>query len=385
VLESTPSSQARIATLRKRWEADRGSSAFLPLAEEYRRLGRFRDAIDTLEAGLRMQPAYLSAQVALGRCLLESGDAPAAAQVLERVLATDPTQLVANKLLVEAYLRAGHAKQALGRLDTYTALNDRDPDALGLRQRIFTALQKEPAAGASPIGAAGEPAVFAAAQTPLGLDDPDPLFALADGIEPPSDLSALWNDAGNGERGSGAAPAWPAGSGNGDDLFPGLGTASAHRLYLAALLEDGLFARIPARMIAPDLAAAPEAAPAPDTAAGRESAVAPEAAAAPEQEAAPETTAATNAAPATEATVTLGELYRRQGHLGEAAEIFHAVLEREPGNAAAQDGLTLTQEAAAAPAAAPDAWLGEGVTARKIRALRGYLQGLRRGAAHDVS
>ena len=84
MLESTPASQARIATLRKRWEADRGSSAFLPLAEEYRRLGRFRDAIDTLEAGLRMQPAYLSAQVALGRCLLESGDAPAAGQVLER-------------------------------------------------------------------------------------------------------------------------------------------------------------------------------------------------------------------------------------------------------------------------------------------------------------
>lgn len=361
MLESTPSSQTRIATLRKRWEADRGSSAFLPLAEEYRRLGRFRDAIDTLEAGLRMQPAYLSAQVALGRCLLESGDAPGAGQVLERVLATDPTQLVANKLLVEAYLRAGHASQALGRLDAYTALNDRDPDAPGLRQRIFTALQKEPPAppaGAGQVDPTAQRLGFAAAgDSRAGLDDPERLFALADGIEPEPDLSALWDGGAEAAPGFGAADPWPAGAGNGDELFAGLGTASAHRRYLAALLDEGLFARIPSAPAAPVPAL---------------------------EMPAPETAPDAGAAPAAEATVTLGELYRRQGHLGEAAEIFNAVLEREPGNAAAQDALALTQEAAAAPATAPAQWSGEGVTARKIRALRGYLQGLRGGAAHDV-
>lgn len=358
MLESTASSQTRIATLRKRWEADRASSAFLPLAEEYRRLGRFRDAIDTLQAGLRNQPSYLSAQVALGRCLLESGDSAGAGLALERVLATDPTQLVANKLLVEAYLRAGNAGQALTRLDAYTALNDRDPDAPGLRQRIFTALQKEPPAAArlsSADSSAAEPVAPAA-----GPNDPEQLFELP-AASAVGDLDSLWDGEEDSARDFGAQPGteqWHPRSGNGDELFAGLGTASAHRQYLTALFSEGIFAR----------AAGPDQAPVAAFDAEPE----------PQTEPAPD-------APISEATVTLGELYRRQGHLGEAAEIFHAVLDREPGNAAAQEGLARTQQVSGAAAtAAPAPLVAEGVTARKIGALRGYLQGLRRGAMPDV-
>jgi tetratricopeptide (TPR) repeat protein len=364
VLESTASSQVRIATLRKRWEADRGSSAFLPLAEEYRRLGRFRDAIDTLEAGLRMQPSYLSAQVALGRCLLESGDAPGAGLVLERVLATDPTQLVANKLLVEAHLRAGQATQALGRLDAYTALNDRDPDVPGLRQRIFKALQREPPPLAPPRrgqhGPTGElPGIAAQSDPRADAGDSEPLFELHGEGEAAPDLSSLWSadeerDQGFGAE-SGLAEPWPAESGNGDELFAGLGGAAAHTRYLAALFGEGLFARVADRTEPASWTPEPET-PLP----------APVPAAAPE------------------ATVTLGELYRSQGHLGDAAQIFSAVLDREPDNAAAQDGLALTEAAGAVAPAVPAPLLAEGVTARKIRALRGYLQGFRRGASHHV-
>lgn len=361
MLESTASSQTRIATLRKRWEADRGSSAFLPLAEEYRRLGRFRDAIDTLQAGLRNQPSYLSAQVALGRCLLESGDAAGAGQALERVLATDPTQLVANKLLVEAHLRAGNASQALTRLDAYTALNDRDPDVPGLRQRIFTALQKEPPTPArpSPAGAsATRPAGPAA-----GADDAEQVFELP-AASAAADLAALWDGEDDSARDFGAQlgeERWPPRAGNGDELFPGLSTASARRQYLTALFSEGIFAR----------AAVAELAPVADFEA--------------ETEPPTESAADAPAPPVSEATVTLGELYRRQGHLGEAAEIFNAVLDREPDNAAAQDGLARTHQATGAAAtAAPAPLVAEGVTARKIQALRGYLQGLRRGATPDV-
>ena len=361
MLESTASSQNRIATLRKRWEADRGSSAFLPLAEEYRRLGRFRDAIDTLQAGLRNQPSYLSAQVALGRCLLESGDAAGAGLALERVLATDPTQLVANKLLVEAHLRAGNASQASTRLDAYTALNDRDPDVPGLRQRISTALQKESSTGAG-SGPGGSRAARTAAST-AGLDDPEQLFELPT-ASGGADLDSLWDGNDDSALEFGAQPGegqWPPRSGNGDELFAGLGTAAAHRQYLTALFSEGIFARAAGPVVDAvavfDAEPEAQAEPAPD---------------------APD-------APVSEATVTLGELYRRQGHLGEAAEIFHAVLDRDPGNAAAQDGLALTQQTTGASAtAAPAPMVAEGVTARKIRALRGYLQGLRRGATPDV-
>jgi len=42
----------RVTQLRQRWEADRTSRLFLQLAEEYRQLGRLRESIEVLDAGL---------------------------------------------------------------------------------------------------------------------------------------------------------------------------------------------------------------------------------------------------------------------------------------------------------------------------------------------
>jgi predicted Zn-dependent protease len=61
----------RIEDLRRRVEADPTSIAFAALAEEYRRLGRFQDAVDVCRRGLARHPAYLSARVTLGRALIE--------------------------------------------------------------------------------------------------------------------------------------------------------------------------------------------------------------------------------------------------------------------------------------------------------------------------
>jgi tetratricopeptide (TPR) repeat protein len=93
------------------------------------------------------------------------------------------------------------------------------------------------------------------------------------------------------------------------------------------------------------------------------------------------------------ATVTLGDLYLRQGHADEAERIFHEVLEREPGNGAALSGLDRIEAVRReppppAPARPLDAEQllagfvgGGGTTARKAFLLSRYLERIR-GSRH---
>jgi predicted Zn-dependent protease len=112
----------------------------------------------------------------------------------------------------------------------------------------------------------------------------------------------------------------------------------------------------------------------------------------------PPTLAAERAAPPRAepvATATLGELYLRQGHLAEAERIFREVLNREPDNDVAQQGLAraIARQAEGRPVEGRDlparyepAASGEaGAKARKRRMLNNYLQRLRRGSQRDVS
>ncbi len=76
----------RIEELRRRVQLDPASIAFAALAEEFRRIGRHEEAIETCRAGLQRHPAYLSARVTLGRALIETGDYDSAREELETVL-----------------------------------------------------------------------------------------------------------------------------------------------------------------------------------------------------------------------------------------------------------------------------------------------------------
>jgi tetratricopeptide (TPR) repeat protein len=97
----------RIEELRRRVQLDPASIAFAALAEEYRRAGRFEDAVATCEAGLRRHPAYLSARVTLGRALLEMGRLEDARGELEHVLRIAPENLAAIRGLAEIHHRRG--------------------------------------------------------------------------------------------------------------------------------------------------------------------------------------------------------------------------------------------------------------------------------------
>ena len=101
----------RIEELRRRVESDPASIAFAALAEEYRRQGRFEEAIEACVAGLQRHPAYLSARVTLGRALLETGDLDASREQFETVLRSAPENIAATRGLAQIHQRQGHSSE----------------------------------------------------------------------------------------------------------------------------------------------------------------------------------------------------------------------------------------------------------------------------------
>ena len=97
----------RIEELKRRVQSDPASIAFAALAEEYRRAGRFDEAIETCHTGLVRHPSYLSAHVTLGRALIEVGRLPEARTELEYVLKLAPENLAAIRGLAEIHHRIG--------------------------------------------------------------------------------------------------------------------------------------------------------------------------------------------------------------------------------------------------------------------------------------
>ncbi len=98
---------SRLEELQRRVQRDPASISFAALAEEYRRLGLFQEAVDVCRSGLLRHPAYLSARVTLGRALLELGDFDGATSELERVLQSAPENLAAIRALAELHRRRG--------------------------------------------------------------------------------------------------------------------------------------------------------------------------------------------------------------------------------------------------------------------------------------
>jgi tetratricopeptide (TPR) repeat protein len=101
----------RIEELRRRVLADPASIAFAALAEEFRRVGRYEEAIEACRTGLQRHPAYLSARVTLGRALIETGDFEAAQEELQTVLRSAPENLAAIRGLAQIHERQGQSTE----------------------------------------------------------------------------------------------------------------------------------------------------------------------------------------------------------------------------------------------------------------------------------
>jgi tetratricopeptide (TPR) repeat protein len=430
----------RLTQLRAKWDADPTSRVFLQLAEEYRHLGRVKEGLAVLEKGLKEHPGYLSALVAKGRCHLELSEGEAARAVLERVVKQDATQMVANKLLVRAYLETGEPAKARERLDLYSLLNDSDPEIEELRRRIKSMDRPVPAEEPRPMDADPfslepppvprrevrevKPAIKTDVKPDIKPDIKPNIktdifdFELAPSLQPRrggDEIFAL-----DGLRAAGPAPIAKAAAEEAEEdepgsvLFPGLASRDRRRLYLQGLAAEGLFAFAAPPAVEPAVMEPPIIEPAVAPVQGvDESAWLEEVSATsyPLIPAEPEEPQRFTAPPAPVeedlwgeepaaliepiepiATATLGDLYLRQGHSAEAEQIFREVLQHEPDNATARAGMAqLANLAAPEPfdahqllagfEPAPGQTGGSGVTARKVFLLNSYLKRLRRGRA----
>ncbi len=99
----------RIEELKRRVQLDPASIAFAALAEEYRRTGRYEEAIEVCRTGLQRHPSYISAHVTLGRAFFEIGHYDDARQELEYVLSVAPENLAAIRGLAEIHHRQGQS------------------------------------------------------------------------------------------------------------------------------------------------------------------------------------------------------------------------------------------------------------------------------------
>lgn len=143
---------SRIDELRGRLQKDPASIAFAQLGEEYRRAGRFREAIGTCRAGLKRHPGYLSARVTLGRALLELGELDAAYAELTGVLGQAPENLAAIRGLAEIHRRRGELPEALQQFKNAFELAGGDPGIDKLVRDIRRQASHKGAAGAAQPG-----------------------------------------------------------------------------------------------------------------------------------------------------------------------------------------------------------------------------------------
>jgi FimV-like protein len=150
----------RIEELRRRVLADPASIAFAALAEEYRRIGHYEDAIETCRTGLLRHPAYLSARVTLGRALIEMGDYEGAREELQTVLRSAPENLAAIRGLAQIHERMGHSAEMDPHLQ---ALADEPMPA-----PVARAPEPVPAPEPEPVSAIASPPM----EEPAAVEDP---------------------------------------------------------------------------------------------------------------------------------------------------------------------------------------------------------------------
>ncbi len=339
------------------------------------------EAIEVLEKGLQHHPNYLSAKVALARCHLETGKPQEAAEVLRVVVQQDPTQLVANKLLVEAYVAMDEDRLAGKALDAYMALNRSDPEIEQLDQRIEAMRSDD-----------YEDVEQTVESEPVENDRED------EG----GNWEAATDDAyrlGEEEVASAAplASEAPAMRLRAMEPFPGLYSHRERHLWLQALSAAGLFPVAGAQeSSAPVAVEEPEEEPQAVSELGPSIAVS-----ASEPQDSP-ALSETEEPPERDETVTLGRLYLEQGHLDQAATIFRRVIDRDPANVVALNGLAevdrrlhraqepMAQMAPLSPITPEEPVAHEqrpvpSLNERKIQHLQEYLARLRRGAGSHVS
>jgi len=312
----------KIEELRFRLKTDPKSRLFYQLAEELRKAGHCDEAEQVLRNGLAVYPTYLAAWVSLGRVLREQKNDTGAVEALTKAMQLDPGNVVAARLLADAYRNLGDRVEAIKKYKLVHALMPGDEELKATieqldREILGVAAAQPPAPAPVAEAAAAPPAAppFSppAADTPAAEvpsepaapPEPEeaaappevPLFADSpfDRTVPPFEVAVATGD---------VEPMLAAHDDSPFEEPAGLAATLAIEQPSGMHVDPApVSAEVPAPVVEEaDIfePAAPEPAPQPDL---------------------------TN-------TLTMADLYERQGLVNEARHIYENILARDPGNAA---------------------------------------------------
>jgi pentatricopeptide repeat protein len=169
-----PGITAKIEELQFRIKTDPKSRLFFPLAEEFRKNGKLAEAEQVLRTGLGVHTTYLSAWVSLGRVLREQHKNAEAVEALTTALQVDPGNVVAARLLADAYLDLGEKVEAIKKYKLVHALMPSDEELEATIDQLDRDLAPAPAAPEpQPVSAESIEVPFAAEPEP----EAQPTFA----------------------------------------------------------------------------------------------------------------------------------------------------------------------------------------------------------------
>lgn len=123
---------------------DPQSKSFMPLAEEYGKVGMWQEAAGVLEDGLKCYPGFITAMVALGRAYDHMGQPTKAKAILEESIKLSPENLRAHRTLIKIYTSQGQNDSALQSCAVILRINPRDEEALSVQSALCGRSNQEP-------------------------------------------------------------------------------------------------------------------------------------------------------------------------------------------------------------------------------------------------
>src|SRR3954470_15555946 len=147
---SSMAGTSRIDELRKKFD-ENPRRYFAPLANEYRKIGDFDQAIFICQEFLPQQPGHMSGHIVYGQALFESGKHDEARSVFETALALDPENLIALRHLGDIARALGDSETARAWYRRVLESDPRNEEIAG----ILAALDADGASAAVPADRSG--------------------------------------------------------------------------------------------------------------------------------------------------------------------------------------------------------------------------------------
>ncbi|HYA87562.1 MAG TPA: tetratricopeptide repeat protein [Nitrospirota bacterium] len=195
---------SEIVKLTERISKDPKSKLFVPLAEEYKKIGDIEMAIHVLSEGLKINPGYVTARSFLGRLLLEQGNFAAAQAEFEEVVKAIPDNLLAHRKLGDLNLLQKRHEEALKHYKIVRTLNPGDAEIASVISNIEAGIaERAKVVQQKPATSPGQPTASHFQSLNLSADTSPPLStpssaetaaeesALGDSSERAPDVSPL--------------------------------------------------------------------------------------------------------------------------------------------------------------------------------------------------